>query len=228
MSGDKSGDASADVSADGRWLTYEELAQIRGISRPSAERLVLRNRWRRQRDNQRVVRILVPLDRLSDDASDDASADRSADVSPDMSRSAAAFEAALTAIQSGYEGETAALRERAVAAEAARDAAIALADQTVTLLKDATSRADRAETGRDAERARADALADRVHVVQADLAKAEAEGDALRSGRLTAQVKAAKAEAKEAQDRAEELRQAEAARQGRGRLARLRAAWWGE
>ena len=45
---------------------------------------------------------------------------------------------------------------------------------------------------------------------------------------LTAQVKAAKAEAREAQDRAEELRQADAARRGRGRLARLRAAWRGE
>jgi hypothetical protein len=36
MSGDRSGDASADVSGDGRWLTYDELAKIRGISRPSA------------------------------------------------------------------------------------------------------------------------------------------------------------------------------------------------
>jgi hypothetical protein len=59
-----------------------------------------------------------------------------------MSGSTAAFEAALTAIQSGYAGETAALRERAEAAEAARDAAIALADQTVALLKDAVSGAN--------------------------------------------------------------------------------------
>ena len=66
--------------------------------------------------------------------------------------------------------------------------------------------------------------------MHADLAKAEAEGNSLtiETAELTAQVKAAKAEAKEAQDRAEELRQAEAARRGRGRLARLRAAWWGE
>jgi len=147
---------------DGRWLTYEELAQIRGIGRPSAERLVLRNRWRRQRDNQRVVRILVPLDRLSDDMSGDASADKPDDMSPDASGPAAAYEAALEAVQSANAGETAALRERAEAAEAARDAAIALADQTVALLKDAISRADRAEQGRDGERARADALRDRL------------------------------------------------------------------
>jgi cell division protein FtsB len=75
-----------------------------------------------------------------------------------------------------------------------------------------------AERGRDAERARADALANRVHVMQADLAKAEAEGDALpiETAELTAQVKAAKAEAREAQDRAEELRQAEGRRGGAG------------
>jgi hypothetical protein len=46
--------------------------------------------------------------------------------------------------------------------------------------------------------------------------------------RYTASVKAAKAEAREAQDAAEALRQADVARRGRGRLARLRAAWRGE
>ena len=63
--------------------------------------------------------------------------------------------------------------------------------------------------------ARADALADRAHVMQADLATAEAEGDALtiETAELTVQVKAAKAEAREAQDRAAELRQADAARE---------------
>ena len=157
---------------------------------------------------------------------------------------------ASTAIQSGYAGETATLRERAEAAEAARDAAIALADQTVALLKDAVSRADRAEQGRDGERARADALRDRAQAAteaerRADQAEQGREaarkrahelanrllvvqGAADRSEELTAQVKAAKAEAREAEDRAEELRLADAARRGRGRWARLRAAWRGE
>jgi hypothetical protein len=58
--------------------------------------------------------------------------------------------------------------------------------------------------------------------LQVEFAKAEAEGDALtvETAELTAQVKAAKAEAREAQDRAEELGQADAARRRRGRLAR--------
>ena len=39
-----SGDTSSDVSGDGRWLTYDELAKIRGISKPSAERVHGRTR----------------------------------------------------------------------------------------------------------------------------------------------------------------------------------------
>jgi chromosome segregation ATPase len=65
---------------------------------------------------------------------------------------------------------------------------------------------DRAEQSRDGERARADALRDRLDGLQHDL-------DATRQ---------------QAQQAADELRQTDAARKGRGRLARLRAAWRGE
>jgi hypothetical protein len=52
----------ADTTADGdRWMTYAELATVRGISRASASRLVRRRKWRRQTDNQGNVRILVPV-----------------------------------------------------------------------------------------------------------------------------------------------------------------------
>src|SRR4051812_17460171 len=47
---------------DARRLTYAELAEIRGISRTSAERLVRRKRWTRQLGNDGVVRVLVPPD----------------------------------------------------------------------------------------------------------------------------------------------------------------------
>ena len=33
---------------EGRWLTYRQIADLRGISKASAERLVRRHRWRRQ------------------------------------------------------------------------------------------------------------------------------------------------------------------------------------
>jgi chromosome segregation ATPase len=66
---------------------------------------------------------------------------------------------------------------------------------------------DRAEQGRDGERARADALRDRLDGLQRDL-------DATRQ------------QAQQSQQAADDLRRAEEARQGRGRWARLRAAWW--
>ena len=41
-------------------MTFAELAAAREISKASASRLVRRHGWRRQRDNQGMVRILVP------------------------------------------------------------------------------------------------------------------------------------------------------------------------
>ena len=77
-------------------------------------------------------------------------------------------------------------------------------------------RAERAEADRDAERAGADALRDRIAALQAQLAVAE---QAAEQARRQAQA---------AQDNAETLREADVARKGRGRLARLQAAWRGE
>src|SRR4029077_2239091 len=45
-------------------MTYAELANVRGISLPSARRLVLRHRWPRQTGNDGVVRVTVPLTAL--------------------------------------------------------------------------------------------------------------------------------------------------------------------
>ena len=50
---------------DGRWLTYREIAQARGIDVPSAVKLSRRQHWRRQAGNRNTVRIFVPLDWLS-------------------------------------------------------------------------------------------------------------------------------------------------------------------
>jgi chromosome segregation ATPase len=75
---------------------------------------------------------------------------------------------------------------------------------------------DRAEQGRDAERVRADALADQANIMQAKLATAEVVVDQARR------------DARAAQDQVEQLRQADAERRARGVLSRLRAAWRGE
>ena len=39
------------ISEDGRWLSYTELADLRGISKASATRMSFRHKWRRQAGN---------------------------------------------------------------------------------------------------------------------------------------------------------------------------------
>src|SRR5689334_463001 len=50
------------MDTEGRWLTYGELASIRGTKRASAIKLAQRERWPRQAGNDRsqTVRVLVP------------------------------------------------------------------------------------------------------------------------------------------------------------------------
>jgi outer membrane murein-binding lipoprotein Lpp len=88
------------MSGDGRWLTYEELAKLRGITKASAERLVFRNHWRRQRGNDRTVRVLVPLDSLSGDTSPDESPDISPDTTELLAGALTALEDAVGALRS--------------------------------------------------------------------------------------------------------------------------------
>jgi hypothetical protein len=182
---------SPDMAPDGRWLSYAELAEVRGITRKAAARLALRHRWRRQPGNDGATRVLVPPGNERRQAPRDDGA-----LAPPSDTTAAAVWR-----------ERAQVAERRVdAADTDRRSAIALAEQTVTLLTDAVARADRAETAIAAERQRADALRDRLDGMQRDL-------------------DAARRWAQDAAQDANAMRQAEAERKGRGRWARLRAAW---
>jgi hypothetical protein len=155
-----------DASDDGKWLTYQQLAEVRRISKPSAIRLVMRHRWRRQRDNERVVRVLVPPDMLEPDrAPHDASDDVSDDASQDTALAAGALAALETAVL--------ALTERAQAAERRADRAFALAEGTMAQLAEANARADRAE-------GRVTAIQAGLEVARAEATRALAEAEALR------------------------------------------------
>lgn len=102
---DQSSEQSADLSMDqddGRWLSYPELAAVRGIDKASAIRLASRQKWRRQRDNRRVVRVLVPTEWLSPRY-------QSVDQPMDQSRDQTDFTAAFAAVQAAHAGEVAAL-----------------------------------------------------------------------------------------------------------------------
>jgi hypothetical protein len=184
---------------EGRWLTYAELAAIRGIGRESAVKLAQRERWRKLPGNgrDRTIRILVPAEWLKA-ARQTPSPEALPEAIPELSRVAGALEAALAA----FREQTEAANDRAAAAEA---------------------RADRAEAGRDGERARADALRARLDGLQGELAEA---GVAAEQTGLDLRV--ARHDAEAAQQGAAALRRAEVERKARGLLARLRAAWRGE
>jgi hypothetical protein len=203
-----------DDTGNGRWLTYSELASVRGINRASAVKLVQRERWQRSTGNERsrVVRVLVPdewLSRAKESPPDTASVSA-------MSREDTGMIVALMARAERAEERTDEANKRA-------DVAVALADHMLAQVAEATTRADRAEaTAVDLRRELEAAKADVEQVVQGREA-AQARADELLRELEAAQIAQGEAEADAA-----ELRQADAEWQARGRWARLRAAWRGE
>jgi hypothetical protein len=136
--------ASFDDMADGRWLTYAELAKLRGIDRASAFKLALRHRWRRQKNNAGHMTVFVPSSFIDQR---DASEGNGYDLSH-------AFETALAAIREAHAGELAALRERV-------DMSRALSDRLERDLAAARTATDTARSDARTAQERADALRQR-------------------------------------------------------------------
>ena len=209
---------SATDDAASRWISLAELAKLRGISRASASKLVGRNRWRRQTDNQGHVLILVPSDALMPPAgrAQDSPRDSRADASNGQAADVDVVQALLDALGEAHARETAVLRERAEAAE---------------------RRAERAEQATAEERARAVRLSETLDTTRTVLATTERQAEQLRQtlDMTQAVLAAAEKRAQEAEDAtavlrgvSTSLRQAEASRKTRGLLARLRDAWRAE
>jgi len=120
------------------WLTYDQIAALRGTAKIGAIRWVQRHKLRRQPGNDGLVRILVTPDILAQSGSRRSAPD-SAQNSPQNSaqNGAAAFETALTAIREAHAGELTALREQ---------------------LQEQRSRADKAEAEVQTARAEAEKL----------------------------------------------------------------------
>lgn len=150
--------------ADGRWLTYDELAKVRGIKRIGAVRLAKRQNWRRQPGNDGKVRVMVPTEALAmvrgtrqphleaDHPLNGAlTGDLTGDLTNDLTNDgtvAAAFESALTVIREAHAGEVRALREHlAVTQERANRAEEALQDaqEAARIATDALKAARQAE-----------------------------------------------------------------------------------
>jgi hypothetical protein len=113
------GNGIADDDADSRWMSYAELAEARRITAASAIRLVLRRGWRRQVDNQGIMRALVPL-KWSEPAPG-----KDIDPGGHFGRAIAALEASVVTLSERAEAAERALqteRQRADRAEVARKA----------------------------------------------------------------------------------------------------------
>lgn len=210
---------------DGRWLSYTELASERGISRASAIRMVRRHRWRRQTGNDGEARVFVPSRALPDDIPRVMPEGDGTGQTPDMPPGAlSVLEEALAALRERAEvAEARAERaERAVANERER------IDRLVHEFGEARREADAAgRAALDEARQRADTLHQGLAAAEGLATSLRAELDAARQ-EAQAAAEAAESARAEAEVDAAERQQAEAARKGRGRLARLRAAWRGE
>jgi hypothetical protein len=101
MSDDSDVDMSPEMS-DGRWLSYDQLASLRRIDKPSAVKLATRNRWPRRKNNVGQMQVCVPLHWLERARGRHdkytATPPNDADKSTDMSRVISALESAVTSL----------------------------------------------------------------------------------------------------------------------------------
>ena len=213
--------------SSGTWMTKAELARARGITLGSADRLIRKQRWRRQPGNDGKVRALIPPGWENPDPRGEPTDDPTDDPRAVGMSSLAA--GALTAL----EDAVSALREQLERAEAGRVEERQRADRAEARADDLRAQIDvlnaelvvmRAEADRQLaeERQRADRFSEQVEAGHREVDAARAEAETLRTD-----LAVARQDAQAVQEWAAELRQAEAARKARGRLRRAWDGWRG-
>jgi hypothetical protein len=224
----------------GRWLTYDEIAVLRGIKRIGAVRLVQRYKWRRMEGNDGKARVLVPASALEPvrrtSVGIGASTTDAGSGAPDSARTDAgtsAINALRAAFQTALEVRDATIaaqsdlldkaERRAEEANKRADVATALADKALLQVSAVENRAEQAEI-------RAKDAQDRAIRAESDLAAERNRADRLEvtQDQLETGLEAAQIGLAEAQMDAAKLRKEMEAQKARGRWARLRAAWRGE
>ena len=227
-------DAQPPVTDGVHHLTYGQIGERLGMSADAARQLVRRKGWCRSRPNaigQPVV-VVVPASELTNEhnqpptddgpsvsrgVSDGAPTDYGANPDGDDRRSVlsvtvGALRSAVNLLGQQFEAE----RRRADAAQT----------QIEELHRDLTAAeiaAAEARAALDAARQQAQAAQAAADAAQAGQVEAETEAAVIRND-----LDAAHRLVVEAQERAEAVVRAEAARRGQGRWARLRTAWRGE
>ena len=203
-------DAQPPVTDGVHHLTYGQIGERLGMSADAARQLVRRKGWCRSRPNaigQPVV-VVVPASELTN-AADGPDGDDRRSV---LSVTVGALRSAVNLLGQQFEAE----RRRADAAQT----------QIEELHRDLTAAeiaAAEARAALDAARQQAQAAQAAADAAQAGQVEAETEAAVIRND-----LDAAHRLVVEAQERAEAVVRAEAARRGQGRWARLRTAWRGE
>src|SRR5690349_24389301 len=107
-----------DGDTAGRWLSYAQLAEVRGTDKHSALKLALRKRWPRRKDNHGTMQVCVPPEWLSGwtRKSDGMTSGTADDMAPPMAP-AKADGVDIGGIIGAFEAATALLTKRAEAAE---------------------------------------------------------------------------------------------------------------
>ena len=158
-----------------RWMTYDELAAVRGIDRNAAVKLAVRHGWPKERDRYRIARVLVPAEWTT-------ALQQEARAVP-----ATHFETGLSGRAAGTHRSDQAraaerkmwrdlvTRERERADKVERECARLLGAVEGLETRVAATQADA-----DAERAKADALKERAEAAEAELAAQRDEAASLR------------------------------------------------
>jgi hypothetical protein len=194
------------------WFTYAQAGERLGMSAEAIRSRARRAGWRTMPGNDGKALVLIPDDATIEPRPAGRPGQRPAEQTEDVARLTEALAAAADRLADQLEHERA-RADAAVTLAAELREAIAVLEARLAgsegALAEARAHAERAETSRDTDRARAEAL--RQMLDEAEAAEERA-----------------RARVETAEDYVEALRQTEEARRGRGRLARLRAAWRGE
>jgi len=219
------------------WLTYREIGARLGLNVEAVRTRVRRAGWRTQPGNDGRTRVLVPVEVFVEPVRPDE--DR-LNEGVNRTEGLTGLVTLLTAAEariSRLETQLAAERDRVNEARSEADRLrVEVAEQT-TQTAQAKQASTEALAQADTERARANQADANRRTAEGRADMAEADAREARSQTQVAQAGAEKAEhdraaavaiADEAVRAAEELRQAQTARAGQGRWARLRAAWRGD
>jgi hypothetical protein len=125
------------VAEEARWMSYDELADARGISRQSARHLVRRHRWLRRQGNDGEIKALVPFSEIQ--VQPRPAADTAAEPRGDI---AAAITAGIdAAIPGAIAAASEPLKEQLAHERKRADEAAIRADDAVAAERIATQRA---------------------------------------------------------------------------------------